>query len=99
MELVVLPLPRLDFKAGQQRCQLREMSIFPPTLRVSVSAGFPICRAGTGNNFELVLPAERHSGLSSAQLSVRTCCLVLMLLVSSGLLCNGKGRKSWHGFR
>lgn len=49
MELVVLPLPRLDFKAGQQRCQLRETSIFPPTLRVSVfQLGFPFAGLALG---------------------------------------------------
>lgn len=49
MELVVLPLPRLNFMAGQQRCQLRETSIIPPTLRASVfQLGFPFARLALG---------------------------------------------------
>lgn len=83
MELVVLLLPTLDFKAGQQRCQLRDEYLPSHIEGIRVSAGFPIFRAGTGNNSGVFLSAERHSGLSSALLPVRTCCLVLMLLVSS----------------
>lgn len=49
MELVVLPLPRLNFKTGQQRCQFRGMSIFPPTLKESVfQLGFPFARLARG---------------------------------------------------
>lgn len=97
--MVVLPLPRLDFKAGQQRCQLREMDIFPPTLRASVfQLGFPFARLATGNDFEVALSAERHSGSSSAQVAVRTCCLVLMLLVSAKVALQWEGPKGLAWF-
>lgn len=64
MELALLALPRLNFKAGQQRCLLRETGIFSPTSKASSEQGCSLVShllwlgGVPGTDFEVALSAR-----------------------------------------